>query len=84
MSIRWGIRIVSLAVALVCAASAPSNAMVIEGMCNAGTMCGTCCYGSDYGSIASCCKDNGCTSYCELETSFCCPGGYQITNCAET
>jgi hypothetical protein len=42
--------------------------------------CGTCCYG-DFEEIQSCCVDNGCTAQCELVTSFCCPGGYQLSGC---
>jgi hypothetical protein len=29
----------------------------------------------------ACCLENGCTGVCELQTSFCCPGGYQLTGC---
>lgn len=45
--------------------------------------CGTCCYGG-YSELERCCIDNGCTAVCELNTSFCCPGGYQLNGCGAT
>ena len=76
------LRAIAMGVTVLCAL-VPNAKASAGSLCSSGASCGTCCYG-DYDSIVSCCKDNGCTAQCELITSFCCPGVYQIEGCNAT
>lgn len=80
MSTRAGIRLLSFAVVLGGGFLALTPRPAAAAMCGGSSQCGTCCYGD----LRACCLENGCTGVCELQTSFCCPGGYQLTGCYAT
>lgn len=80
---RWRtqIRVVaSVVVALGAASELPSMTPErVLTMCGSSEFCAPCCYGDD---PEGCCLGVGCTHYCELETSGCCPGGYLVVQCS--
>jgi hypothetical protein len=80
MSFRARVTTISMLVILAGAFTTLRPADALARMCGVANSCGTCCYGTP-AQMEGCCLDNGCTRECHLQTSFCCPGGYQLYYC---
>lgn len=74
-----GLAVVVLAfTAVVSARPKPALAAMCASTGTQASSCATCCYGD---GAEECCANAGCHQYCDLSTSFCCPGGYQVNIC---